>query len=76
MMDKQREAFETSAGKRESAPTTSAWDYAFKAWQAATTAERERVKALEEALQTALKWAPALTPDEYAKCYAALKGDA
>jgi uncharacterized protein YaaN involved in tellurite resistance len=37
---------------------------------------RERVKALEEALQTALKWAPALTPDEYAKCHAALKGDA
>jgi chromosome segregation ATPase len=37
---------------------------------------RERVKALEDALQTALKWAPALTPDEYAKCHAALKGEA
>jgi ferric-dicitrate binding protein FerR (iron transport regulator) len=36
-----RQEFEAWAGKRESAPTTSAWDYAFKAWQAATLAERE-----------------------------------
>ena len=42
MTNRQREAFEAWAGKRESAPTTSAWDYAFKAWQAATLAERER----------------------------------
>lgn len=38
----ERKAFEQWAGKREKAPTTSAWDYAFKAWQAATLAERER----------------------------------
>jgi hypothetical protein len=34
--------FEAWAGKRHHAPTTSAWDYAFKAWVAATAAERER----------------------------------
>ena len=45
-----REAFEAWAGKREKAPTTSAWDYAFKAWQAATAAERERcANMLDEA---------------------------
>lgn len=38
----ERKAFEAWAGKRERASTTSAWDYAFKAWQAATAAERER----------------------------------
>ena len=44
-----REAFEAWAGKREKAATTSAWDYAFRAWQAATAAERERcAKVCEE----------------------------
>lgn len=37
-----KEAFEAWAGKRASAPTTSAWDYAFRAWQEATKQERER----------------------------------
>ena len=44
----ERKAFEAWAGKREKAPTTSAWDYAFKAWQAATLAERERAAKVVE----------------------------
>jgi len=46
----ERKAFEAWAGKRERASTTSAWDYAFKAWQAATAAERERAATLCEGL--------------------------
>lgn len=49
MMPKERKAFEAWAGKRERASTTSAWDYALKAWQAATLAARERVTAAEQA---------------------------
>lgn len=33
----------------------------------------ERIKVLEEALEGALKWGAALSPDEHAKCRAALK---
>ena len=46
-----REAFEAWAGKREKAATTSAWDYAFKAWQAATAAERERLSAIRNTVR-------------------------
>ena len=49
MTPKERKAFEAWAGKRERASTTSAWDYALKAWQAATLAARERVTAAEQA---------------------------
>jgi hypothetical protein len=34
---------------------------------------RERVRVLEGALEGALKWGAALSPDEHAKCRAALK---
>lgn len=51
MTPKERKAFEAWAGKRERASTTSAWDYAFKAWQAATAAERERAAKVCEAIR-------------------------
>ena len=47
----ERKAFEAWAGKRERASTTAAWDYAFKAWQAATLAERERCAQVCEAVR-------------------------
>ena len=47
-----RQAFEAWAGKRERAPTTSAWDYAFRAWQAATAAERERCAKVADSMNT------------------------
>lgn len=50
----ERKAFEAWAGKRERASTTAAWDYAFKAWQAATLAERERAAKVCE--DEAAKW--------------------
>jgi hypothetical protein len=49
-----RQEFEAWAGKRESAPTTSAWDYAFKAWQEAALAERERCAKMCDALVYAI----------------------
>jgi hypothetical protein len=49
-----RKEFEAWAGKRESAPTTSAWDYAFKAWQSATLVERERCAKVCDALVYAI----------------------
>ena len=53
MTPEERKAFEAWAGKRERASTTSAWDYAFKAWQAATLAERERAaKVCDEIAET------------------------
>jgi hypothetical protein len=43
MTDKDREAFEALFGKRDKYFSTNViWDSAWKAWQAATAAERER----------------------------------
>ncbi len=45
-----RKSFEVWVGHpRHKAPTTSAWDFAFRAWQASALAERERAAQAFEA---------------------------
>jgi hypothetical protein len=60
-------------GQRLLAVADSAVQHQHDMIEAACAPLRERVRVLEGALEGALKWGAALSPDEHAKCRAALK---